>query len=611
MDPDQIRRRAPVLWLMMGLLVVLVCVLAVLQYYWIGEISTNEQKQRQNDLQISINRLSANFNIELNTAAQNLQPDEQQIQQWGREKAYENRYAQWQSTAMHPRLFRRIGVIDEEDGRLTLRVLNGATGALELVEWPADWAVVRESAIDRLAGRNNGPPRLDNSTLIEVARFRGQPDPGFGRGDRPPEGPPRPGEVDLLLLDVDRRYVGESVLPELLGQYLTDDFRSQYRVQVASRANPPELIFETDPDKAPLPATHVQATVTLFDAVRGGRGGFGRGPGGGPGPGPGQGPGPGGPPPGQPPEGAGPGRGLGGDSGRGRWVLSVWLRNGTLDAVVSSARYRNLAISAAILLLLLATGGALAQFSQRAQRLAQVEMEFVAGVSHELRTPLTVIRTAAFNLRGKVASNPSQVERYGTLIQQESERLGAIVEQVLRFASAQAGRVVQERQPVSVSGLIDETVHYNKGMLEDALCEVQTHVDPHLPPIAGDSLALRHALQNLLANAAKYGRGAGKQSVTISAESKGDQIEIRVADQGVGIPPEEQKRVFDAFFRGKKAVQDQIHGTGLGLHLVKKIVEAHGGTVSLESEPGVGTTFIVKLPTAPAEHHDELASTLG
>ena len=79
-------------------------------------------------------------------------------------------------------------------------------------------------------------------------------------------------------------------------------------------------------------------------------------------------------------------------------------------------------------------------------------MEFVAGVSHELRTPLTVIRTAAFNLRGKVASNPSQVERYGALIQQESERLGAIVEQVLRFASAKAGRVVQERQPVSVAG---------------------------------------------------------------------------------------------------------------------------------------------------------------
>ena len=214
-----------------------------------------------------------------------------------------------------------------------------------------------------------------------------------------------------------------------------------------------------------------------------------------------------------------PGRGVSNDSGRGRWLLSVWLRNGSLETVVASARRRNLAISGGILLLLLGTGAALAQFSRRAQRLAEVEMEFVAGVSHELRTPLTVIRTAAFNLRGKVASNPSQVERYGALIQQESERLGAIVEQVLRFASAKAGRVVQERQPVSVPGLIEETLQSNKGMLEDALCEVQTRVEPGLPPITGDSLALRHALQNLLANAAKYGGSAGKQSVEISART--------------------------------------------------------------------------------------------
>jgi signal transduction histidine kinase len=155
-------------------------------------------------------------------------------------------------------------------------------------------------------------------------------------------------------------------------------------------------------------------------------------------------------------------------------------------------------------------------------------------------------------------------------------------------------------------------------MLEDALCEVQTHIEPDLPPISGDSLALRHALQNLLANAAKYGGAAGRQSVEMSARtlpraigSKAAEIEIRVTDHGAGIPPEEQKHVFDAFFRGRKAVQDQIHGTGLGLHLVKRIVEAHGGTVSLESEPGSGSTFIVKLPAAPVEHQDELAHSLS
>jgi signal transduction histidine kinase len=479
-------------------------------------------------------------------------------------------------------MFRRVAVVDEESGRLVLSMFSADTGALEPAEWPADWTAAREFIAARLAGnnagRNNGPQRLENSTLIDFPRFRAQEDPGAGRSS----------EQDWLLLDVDSHRAGTVILPELLSQYLTEDFRAQYRVEVVSRATPSEVIFATEPGSVSSSSSPAQATATLFD--RPNPNNRGRGPG-------------------------GPGRGVSNDSGRGRWLLSVWLRNGSLETIVASTRRRNLAISGGILLLLLATGAALAQFSRRAQQLAQVEMEFVAGVSHELRTPLTVIRTAAFNLRGKVATNPSQVERYGALIQQESERLGAIVEQVLRFASAKAGRVVQERQPVSVAGLIESTLQSNKGMLEDALCEVRTNIEPGLPPISGDSLALRHALQNLLANAAKYGGAAGRQSVEMSARavrgSKGPEIEIRVTDHGTGIPPEEQKRVFDAFFRGKKAVQDQIHGTGLGLHLVKKIVEAHGGTLSLESELGAGSTFIVRIPAAPAEHQDELAPSLG
>ena len=543
MDPDQIRRRAPVLWLFMALLVVLVCVLGVLQYKWIGEISVDEQKQRQYDLQAAANKLSSAFNTEIGSAAEALQPSEQQVQEMGRQKAYESRYSEWHAAAAHPRLFRRIAVVGQENGRLMLSMFNADTGALEPAEWPADWTAAREFIAARLAGnnagRNNGPQRLENSTLIDFPRFRAPQDPGAGRS----------GEQDWLLLDIDSHRAGTAILPELLSQYLSEDFRAQYRVEVVSRANPSEVIFATEPGSVSSSSSPAQATATLFDRPNPNRG---RGPGG---------PGP-----------IGTVRGVSNDSGRGRWLLSVWLRNGSLETIVASTRHRDLAISGGILLLLLATGAALAQFSRRAQQLAQVEMEFVAGVSHELRTPLTVIRTAAFNLRGKVATNPSQVERYGALIQQESERLAAIVEQVLRFASAKAGRVVQERQPVSVAGLIEATLQSNKGMLEDALCEVRTHIEPGLPPINGDSMALRHALQNLLANAAKYGGAAGRQSVEMSARamrgtigSKAAEIEIRVTDHGAGIPPEEQKHVFDAFFRGKKAVQDQIHGTGLGL----------------------------------------------
>ena len=132
-----------------------------------------------------------------------------------------------------------------------------------------------------------------------------------------------------------------------------------------------------------------------------------------------------------------------GDSGQGRWRLLVRHQAGSLETIVARARWRNLAISAGILLLIMATVAALVRFSRQAQQLADLQMNFVAGVSHELRTPLTVIRTAAFNLRGKIASRPEQVERYGKLIQEESEKLAAMVEQVLQFASTKAGRVIR------------------------------------------------------------------------------------------------------------------------------------------------------------------------
>src|SRR5260370_1059340 len=270
------------------------------------------------------------------------------------------------------------------------------------------------------------------------------------------------------------------------------------------------------------------------------------------------------------------------DSVRGRWLLSIRLNAGSLETVVARARNTNLAISGAILLLMLLTGGALVRFSRQAQHLAQIEMDFVAGVSHELRTPLTVIRTAAFNLRGRLANNPTQVERYGNLIREESEKLTAIVEQVLRFASAKSGRLIHEREPLSVQTLIEDSLVSTRGILEETLCRVDTKVDPGLPSVLGDSMALRHALQNLINNAVKYGTDGVKWIglfARASSGASGPMIEIRVEDRGPGIPPEEQHHIFDAFFRGRKAVRDQIHGTGLSLNPVKKIVGANGGTV--------------------------------
>jgi two-component system sensor histidine kinase SenX3 len=129
-----------------------------------------------------------------------------------------------------------------------------------------------------------------------------------------------------------------------------------------------------------------------------------------------------------------------------------------------------------------------------------------------------------------------------------------------------------------------------------------------------DEMALKHAIQNLLDNAVKYGTensdwiGVAARKI---ADANGDSVEVRISDRGPGIPKEEQSEIFNSFFRGRRAQQDQIHGTGLGLNLVKKIIEAHGGTIRVESEPGHGTSFILRIPAAPAELQDEFANTAG
>jgi signal transduction histidine kinase len=277
-------------------------------------------------------------------------------------------------------------------------------------------------------------------------------------------------------------------------------------------------------------------------------------------------------------------------------------RAGSLEAVVAQARWRNLAVTAGVLLLMMASVGALITYTRRAQRLAALQMDFVAGISHELRTPLTVIHTAAYNLRGKLAANPAQVERYGVLIQQESGRLKDLVEQVLRFSGATAGRVIQNPEPLSIPDLLEDTLESVKGVFQQAGCVVEKHIEPDLPLVLGDPMALQQALQNLLHNAAKHGAGDTRW-VGLSASRTGGAkpaVEIRVADRGPGIPADEQPHIFEPFFRGRRPLQDQIHGTGLGLNLARKIVEAHGGSIQVKSAAMKGAEFIVRLPAAPA-----------
>jgi signal transduction histidine kinase len=589
------KRRTVVSFLCIGALCVFCGVLGVLQYRWIGEVSLAARARLAGSLQANLNRISLDFSAEIAAACRALIPANSgagiEV-----EKDVAARYEQWKKTARHGLLFRRIALAEPEKQTQVLRNLNLDKAVFETVDWPAEWASTKarlEGMLQPEPRQRRGPlgPRFENQGLLfDLPVFgmnRGNSQTGANQGTL---------SWPSIIFELNSDYARDVLLPELVQRHLETDGTLDYQVEVVTRQDPPQVIYRSDSGQRI--ASTADASVGLFETQfdRGfSYSGQTSGPGG---------------------RGRGAGRGPGPDSGR--WQMFVRHRAGSLEAVVAQARARNLAVTAGVLLLMLASLAALIRYTRRAQKLADLQLDFVAGISHELRTPLTVIHTAAYNLRGKLAANPRQVEQYGALIQKESGRLTEMVEQVLRFAGANAGRVIQEREPLPIASVIEETVEASKAVFEGAGCVLEVRIDSGLPLVMADPMALKQVVQNLLHNAAKYGTG-GSNWIGVSASRIEDgnksMVEIRVADRGPGIPADEREHIFEPFFRGRRAVQDQIHGTGLGLNLAKRIVEAHGGSIRVKSAPGQGAEFIVRIPAAPAgastaTEADRIASSL-
>jgi len=573
---DKKKKRSILSGLFIGTLVLLCGVLGALQYTWNAELSTALRDRLRASLAAGLDRLSRDFNTEISAACLQLMPAAAHDRA-SAEADVTARFLEWRNTTRRRALLRRIAVAAPAEDGIALRVLDMERAVFVPAQWPQEWTGLEY----RLAGMARPP------APGEFRRGRRFDDEGtvFEEPLFPPGPPSRPGgfgwsEIAWVIFDINPDYLRDTLLPEALQRHLSSGGNLDYQVEVVTRFDPADVIYRSDPAAVDLAAT-ADGSVPLFNVE------WSRRPGRGPDFGP---------------SGAAPPRASSGQGGEsGRWQMYVRHKAGSLAAVAAQTRHRNLGVTAGVLLLMLATVAAWVRFTRRAQRLAELQMDFVAGISHELRTPLTVIHTAAYNLQGKLSANPMQVERYGKLIQQESGRLKDIVEQVLQFASAKAGRVIQQRDLVEVGDIVDQAVEASGAMVEAAHCVVEKKVAAGLPAIHADARALRLALENLVGNAAKYGsNGKGWIGIFASAVTERDRpmVEIRVADRGPGIPPEEQKHVFDPFFRGRRAVEDQVHGTGLGLNLVKKIVEAHGGTVAVRSATGRGTEFIVRIPAA-------------
>ncbi|HET6899176.1 MAG TPA: HAMP domain-containing sensor histidine kinase, partial [Vicinamibacteria bacterium] len=278
---------------------------------------------------------------------------------------------------------------------------------------------------------------------------------------------------------------------------------------------------------------------------------------------------------------------------RAPWTIALSHRAGSVDAAVAAAQRRSGAVAGVVLLLLAGSAALVIVSARRERRLAGRQLEFVAAVSHELRTPLTVIRSAAENLRDGLVVEPARVREYGAVLREEGRRLTDMVEQVLAFAGADAAGA-DRRKPVEVERLVRAAVA-DAGLEAEGI-ETRVEIEPGLHA-AGDEATLAAALRNLLVNLRKY--AAEGRYAQVSARREGAMAEIVVEDRGPGLEADEVRRVFEPFFRGRRAAESQAPGSGIGLALVRRIAEAHGGSV--EARPlSRGIAFVLRVPAAAA-----------
>jgi signal transduction histidine kinase len=237
--------------------------------------------------------------------------------------------------------------------------------------------------------------------------------------------------------------------------------------------------------------------------------------------------------------------------------------------------------------------------NEQLRALDRLKDDFVASVSHELRTPLTSIRGYLELLTsGEAGQLNDEQERFLAVVDRNADRLLNVVGDLLFVSQVEAGVISLEQNPFELVGLLKESVDAARPAAEAKEVAVELSAD-HLAEVNADRARLAQVFDNLLSNAIKFTPAGGFVDVEIVAE--GDGVKVRVSDTGMGISAEDQERLFTRFFRTAAASEQAIQGTGLGLAIVKAIVEGHGGTITVESEVGVGTTFWVELPLAVRE----------
>ncbi|MES2629488.1 MAG: HAMP domain-containing sensor histidine kinase, partial [Bacteroidota bacterium] len=227
------------------------------------------------------------------------------------------------------------------------------------------------------------------------------------------------------------------------------------------------------------------------------------------------------------------------------------------------------------------------------KKLSEVRSDFVNNMTHELKTPIATINlTASALAEKKLQEDPERLRQYISILSDEGERLKTLVEKVLQASNADSGSLRLSKVQLNMNEVVIDVMTSFADQLSAG--EISLELAPDLKAIVADKFHLTNVVFNLVENAIKYSKD--RLEITIVTRNAGKFVELVVSDKGQGIPREHQKKIFEKFYRVPTGDIYQTKGYGLGLFYVSQIAEKHNGTVSLHSEPGQGTTFIVRLP---------------
>lgn len=605
------------IFLVVGLLALL-GVLAVFQYVWLGQISEAEKDRLTRRLQTDTERFGEDFNREIQSAFVNFQADQSlwQSKDWAR---FNERYDFWRGKTAYPNLIKDFYYFENKPDAGVLRY-DSEKREFVAANWTEELQIIKTNSADEI----NFQPVDDERFALVMTVFEAEKmiDKILIRERKP--APPTniqpmtaakieiPEREGFLVIKLDENTVKNQILPELAKKHFPeDDFnlaitgksgQKIFQTREVTAADSSAKLFDLSPNnlmffasREILPRTQnkeangviinqnvqtqsfstVETETVSADKLQEKQtvGTFQL----------------------KLKEGEKPRTIIKTNLRQvGIWTLNVQHSAGSLDQFIAKTRRRNLGISFGILGLLAVAIVLIFVSAHRAQVFAQRQVDFVSSVSHEFRTPLAVIYSAGENLADGVAREERQVSRYGNLIKKEGKKLSAMVEQILEFAGANSGKKKYDFREQSVKTIVENAIRDCRGLIDENGFEVEMEIAENLPNVKADANALKQAIQNLIGNSLKYSNG--EKWLKISAQNGGGKVKITVEDRGIGIAPKDLKHIFEPFYRAKAVVDEQIHGNGLGLSLVRETVEAHGGKITAESEIGKGSKFIVHLP---------------